>query len=435
MKTLLRNLGLLLIGLLLFQARAHAVLTIEITQGVEGALPLAVVPFSVMPGGAAPDTDVAAVISADLGRSGRFRPLPPEDMLARPHDAAEVKYEDWRVLGMENLVVGRLEPNPDGSYEVRFQLLDVFRASQLLGYSITARPGELRRAAHYISDLIYEKLTGERGAFNTRIAYVTVQRPAKGETLFGLQVADSDGHNPQTILSSREPIMSPSWSPDGNRLAYVSFEGKRSAVYVQDVRTGQREQVTSSPGINGAPAWAPDGQRLALTLSKDGNPEIYVLYLYSKRLARITNSLGIDTEPSWAPDGMSLAFTSDRGGTPQIYRASLDGGRTQRLTFDGSYNASPDFSRDGKRLAVVNGDGRSFHIAVQDLDSGVLQVVTDTPLDESPSFAPNGSMIIYATQSGGRGVLAATSVDGRVKQRLLLTEGEVREPTWSPFLQ
>lgn len=431
--TTLRHLAGILLGLLLFQGQAHAVLTIEITQGVEGALPVAVVPFAWEGAGARPDTDVAAVISADLNRSGRFRPLPAEDMLARPSDAAQVQYADWRVLGIENLVVGRILPRGDGSYEVRFQLLDVFRANQLIGYSINARPNELRRAAHYISDLIYEKLTGEPGAFDTRIAYVTVQRPKAGETIYTLQVADSDGYGPRTVLTSREPIMSPSWSPDGRRLAYVSFESKRSAIYLQDVASGARERVTDFPGINGAPSWSPDGQRLALTLSKDGNPEIYVLYLTSKRFNRLTNNLAIDTEPSWAPDGQSLLFTSDRGGSPQIYRMWLDSGRVQRVTFEGSYNASGSFSADGKRIAMVHGDGRRFHIAVQDVDSGALQVLTDTTMDESPSFAPNGSMVIYATQRSGGGVLAATSVDGRVKQRLLLSEGEVREPAWSPF--
>ena len=425
--------GLVLLGMTLFQGQARAVLTIEITQGVEGAMPIAVVPFAWEGGVPVGDSDIAAVVSADLARSGRFRTLPEADMLAHPHDAAEVNYQDWRVLGMDSLAVGRVRDLGAGNYEVRFQLLDVLRADQLLGFSINARSGELRRAAHHISDLIYEKLTGERGAFNTRVAYITARGGAKAQT-YVLQVADSDGFNPQTILTSKEPLMSPSWSPDGARLAYVSFENKQAEVYVQDVGTGRRQRVAAYPGLNGAPAWSSDGRRLALTLSKDGNPDIYVLDVGSGSLRRVTNNLAIDTEPAWAPDGQSLVFTSDRGGQPQIYRAYLDGRREQRLTYDGSYNARAEFSPDGKLLALVHGEGNAFHIAVLDLSNNAMQVLTDTRMDESPSFAPNGRMIIYATQARGRGVLAAVSVDGRVKQRLVLQEGDVREPAWSPFL-
>lgn len=412
---------------------AQAALTIEISEGVEGALPIAVVPF----GWAGPQPlpeDVGAIVAADLQRSGRFAPLAPEDLLSRPTQAAQVNYRDWRLLGVDNLVIGRIEPAGPDQYNIQFQVLDVLRGQQVTGYSVPASRAQLRRAAHYIADLIYEALTGERGAFNTRIAYVTVKRAGDAKQ-YELQVADSDGYGPQTIVRSKEPIMSPTWSPDAQRVAYVSFEKRRAEIYVQDMRTGTRAQVAAFAGINGAPAWSPDGSRLALTLSRDGNPEIYVLRLADGNLRRITQSPAIDTEPVWMPDGNSLIFTSDRGGGPQLYQVPVGGGAPKRLTFEGNYNASADVSADGRRLAFVHRDaGGKYRVAVLDLERRLLQVISEGDLDESPSFAPNGRMVLYASESGNRGVLAASSVDGRFGQRLRFQEGDVREPAWSPFL-
>ena len=425
-----KRLFLSLLGLL-WSLQAAAALTIEITEGEEGALPIAIVPFGLLDG-AAPAEDLAAIVAADLQRSGRFKTLPVADMLARPKSGSEVEFRDWKALGMEDLVVGSIRPNGSGGYLVRFQLFDVFREEQLAGYNIPATARNLRTTAHYIADIVYQKLTGERGAFNTRIAYVTSTGVGKDQRI-SLKVADADGYNPQTIVTSREPLMSPAWSPDGRKLAYVSFEHGRPAIYIQEVFTGKRRKVTSYKGINGAPAWSPDGRRLALTLSRDGNPEIYVFNLNRKTLTRLTNHYAIDTEPAWSPDGKTIVFTSDRGGKPQIYRVPANGGKVRRVTFEGDYNARASYSPDGRLLALVTRVGRDYRIAVLDLESGGLQVLSDGRLDESPSFAPNGSMIIYATKAGGKGELAAVSVDGRVRQRLALQEGDVREPAWSPF--
>ena len=431
MKTL-RNLLWTWALCLLLPVRADAGLTIEITSGVEGATPIAIVPFG-WQGKAPPPVDVAAVVSADLARSGRFAPLPEQDLISRPTRGSEVNFRDWRLMGVGSLLVGRLVPLGDGRIRLEFQLFDTIRGTQLAGYSLTVRPGNLRQAAHYVSDVVYETLTGERGAFQTRIAYVTVTGTGKARR-YRLQVADADGYGQKTIVSSPEPLMSPAWSPDGRRLAYVSFEGKHSAIYVQEVATGKRVEVSRDRGINGAPAWSPDGTRLALTLSRDGNPEIYILDLRNGRRRRLTRHPAIDTEPVWEPDGSGILFTSDRGGGPQIYRISLSGDRARRLTFEGGYNASPDVSPDGKRIAFVHRDAQGrYRIALLDRESGQMQLLSDGRLDESPSFAPNGSMVLYATEYNGRGVLAAVSVDGRVSQRLRFQAGEVREPAWSPF--
>ncbi|CAK0768979.1 Tol-Pal system periplasmic protein TolB [Gammaproteobacteria bacterium] len=410
-------------------------LTIEISGGQEGALPIAVVPFGTSGVGSVP-VDIAGTIAADLRRSGRFSPLPEKDIIAHPHAAAEVHFEDWRLLGTENLVVGFVQSSgPGNGYTVQFELFDVFKGIRLTGLSFAVDPSKnLRRVAHQIADIIYERLTGERGAFNTRIAYV-VAGPNRGRynNTYTLQIADADGYNPQTILTSKEPILSPTWSPDGSRLAYVSFENRRSAIYVQDLRTSKRDVVASYPGTNSAPAWSPDGRRLAVSLSKDGNSEIYILDLSSNSPQRLTNNTAIDTEPSWSPDGSSIVFTSDRGGSPQIYRMSIGGGREERITFEGSYNAGAQFSPDGKRLVLVHGNGSANHIAVLDLEGGVLREISQSGLDESPSFSPNGTMVIYASEEGGRGVVRVVSVDGRIPQRLGVQENNVREPTWGPL--
>jgi TolB protein len=419
-------------GLTLVPFRADAVLTIEITQGVEGALPIAVTPFAAE-GVPATAQDVSAVVSADLQRSGRFSLLPAERQPPRPTDPSAIDFGPWRAAGIEDLVTGKVAPDPSGGYQVEFRLFDVFQGGQLVGRSYVVPEHRLRALAHQISDVVYEKLTGERGAFSTRIAYVIVTRGAGNRSRYELQVADADGYNPQTVLIAQEPVLSPAWSPDGRKLAYVSFENRQAHVFMQDLATGRRERVAAYPGLNSAPAWSPDGRSLALSLSKDGNPEIYILDLASRQLRRITNNLAIDTEPAFSPDGRWLIFTSDRGGNPQIYRVPVGGGSPERLTFQGDYNARASFSPDGKRLVLLHGDGGSYRIAILELRDKSLRELTDDRLDESPSLAPNGSMVIFATLAGDRGVLAAVSVDGRVRQRLVSGEGDVREPAWGPF--
>jgi len=415
---------------------ARAVLNIEITQGVDEATPIAVVPFG-NSGMATLPVDLAEIISADLQRSGRFSPLPRRDFLARPSEGRQVRFKDWRVLNAENLVIGKITRSGNG-YTIQFQLFDVFRGVQLVGYNIPADGrvlpvSGLRRAAHQIADIIYEALTGERGVFATRIAYVTAVEGLSGALKYSLMVADADGYGSRAVLNSKQPLLSPSWSPNGKWLAYASFEKRRPKLFIQEIVSGRREMLTSFPGLNGAPSWSPNGRKLAMVLSKDGNPEIYLYDRSRKKLRRLTHHLGIDTEPVWAPDGRSIVFTSDRGGQPQLYRISVNGGDAQRLTFEGKYNAKASFSPDGKLLAMVHGANGKYYIALLELETGILRVLTDGALDESPSFAPNGSMIIYATRGRRSGVLAAVSVDGRVKQRLSLPEGDAREPAWSPF--
>jgi TolB protein len=417
--------------LFLWQGSASAALTIEITQGAEGAMPVAVVPFGWEGAGQPPAEDVAAIIAADLQRSGRFRLLPEADMLSRPHSVAQVDFREWQLLGRDALLVGSMKANGPGGYLIQFQLFDVLRGEQLAGFSVPTTDRGLRLTAHQIADIVYEKLIGVPGAFATRIAYITEEKQDGGTKVY-LRIADADGFNPQTIVSSPEPLMSPAWSPDGNRIAYVSFEKRRHAIYVQEVVTGRRDKLASFDGINGSPAWSPDGRRLAMTLSKDGNPEIYVMDLASRRLTRLTQSSAIDTEPAWSPDGQHIVFTSDRGGAPQIYRVSAAGGSVQRVTFENDYNARASYSPDGKSLALVTRSKGQFRIGLLDLERNLLQVLTRGSLDESPSFAPNGSMILYATKQGRRGVLSAVSADGGVRQRLVVDVGDVREPAWSP---
>ncbi|MEJ1363679.1 MAG: Tol-Pal system beta propeller repeat protein TolB [Candidatus Sedimenticola sp. (ex Thyasira tokunagai)] len=422
----------LLLMLLCFSLNAAA-LNIEITQGAEGAVPIAVVPFGWTGPGTPPSEDIASIIRYDLAHSGRFRAMPVKDMLAQPHNDSEVEFRDWKALGMDNLVVGQVTANGEGGYLIRFQLFDVFKGEQLTGYEIPSTVKNLRSRAHQIADVIYEKLTGQRGAFDTRIAYVTSTRKADGSEQVMLMVADADGVNARDLLTSKAPLMSPAWSPDGRYIAYVSLENKQAAIYVQELRPARRQKVASFKGINSAPAWSPDGRKLAMTLSKDGNPEIYIYDINRKTLARLTNHYAIDTEPAWSPDGRYLVFTSDRGGRPQIYRIPSFGGKVTRVTFEGDYNARASYSGDGKLLTLVTRRGGAFRIAVLDLASGSQQLLSDGDLDESPSFAPNGSMVIYATKNGGKGELAAVSVDGQVHQRLPEQVGDVREPVWSPF--
>lgn len=424
----------LIVLMLMFSFKTQAALTIEITEGVEAALPIAIVPFSWKgtPGQKAPQ-QLADIVAADLQRSGRFKPLDPSNMLSRPDNGDDVDFRDWRVFKMENLVVGRVTPNGSGGYMVRFQLFDVYRGEQLLAYNIPTTAADMRSTAHHISDLIYETLTGIPGAFATRIAYVTSTAGTGKNKKVQLHIADADGFNAQPIVTSTEPLMSPAWSPDGRRLAYVSFEKSKPSIWVQEVFTGKRDRLTAFKGINGAPAWSPDGRSLAMALSKDGNSEIYIMDIASRKLRRLTNHWAIDTEPAWSPDGKQLVFTSDRGGSAQIYRVAAGGGKPERLSWEGKYNARASYAPDGKSLTLITRVNGNYRIGVQDLDSGIMNVLSSGRLDESPSFAPNGSMIIYATRAGGKDVLAAVSTDGRVKQRLALKAGDVRDPVWSPY--
>lgn len=424
---------ILVFVLLQFVSFNTAALEIVIDKGVENPIPVAIVPFGWSQASSVAPLDVAGVISSDLTRSARFAAMDPQDMPQQPADFNDVNFKDWRLLGMENLVIGRLNLNADGQYDMEFRLLDVYKGKQIAGFRIPSSGDNLRRTAHEISDIIYEKLIGIRGAFATRIVYVTVNKSRDGSKTYSLIIADADGYNPQVLLESKEPILSPSWSPDGRKLAYVSFEGKNSAIYIQDILSGNRELIASNPGINSAPAWSPDGSQLALTLSKDGNPEIYILHISSRVLRRVTSNAAIDTEPAWSSDGKTIAFTSDRGGSPQIYTVKVEGGQPRRISFTGNYNAAPEYSPDNTRLAVVHGDRGTYRIGLLDPENGNVESLTDSRMDESPSFAPNGHMIIYTT-TGARGTaLAAISIDGSVHQRLALQDGEVREPVWGPF--
>lgn len=411
---------------------ARAVLTIEITEGVAGAQPIAIVPFAQQGFVDRLPVDVARVVSDDLARSGRFKVLPREDMLSRPATGDLINFRNWQALGQDNLVVGSIQREPSGRYVVQFELYDVFKNRQLLGFRIPDSGDNLRGLAHRISDIIYEKLTGQAGAFSTRIAYVTSTQDLSGKLRYQIQVADADGFAPKTIVTSTEPLMSPAWSPSGNHLTYVSFEKGRSSIYTQTLTTGQREKLHSFKGINGAPSWSPDGTRLALTLSKDGSADIYVYNVITRQFRRLTTHYAIDTEPDWSPDGRHILFTSDRGGKPQLYRLAVNGGRVERITFEGDYNARGRYSPDGKSICMVHRVNGAYRIGLLDLSSGFIRVLTEGSLDESPSFAPNGSMILYSTKDGRRSVLAAVSSDGRVHQRLRLQGGEVREPAWSP---
>ena len=421
---------LVVAGVLLFATSAQAQLRLDITQGVRDAVPIAVVPFGGQAEGGS--GDVAAVIAGDLQLSGRFKPLERRDLVARPTQGAQVRFEDWRLLKSDFLVIGRVEPAANG-LAVEFELFNVQTGQSLLTQRLLTTERGLRGTAHRIADLIFERLTGIPGAFSTRIAYVAVDGRPPAQR-YRLIVADADGFGPRTITESGLPIMSPAWSPDGQSLAYVSFEGKASAIYVQRLATGERRRVSARAGINGAPAWSPDGRKLALTLSRDANLDIYVLELATQGLTRLTTDNAIDTEPEWSRDGASIYFTSDRAGNAQIYRIGAAAGQEpQRLTFTNGYNARPRVAPDGESLALVTLDRGNYRIATLDFKTRNLHVLTDGRQDEAPSFAPNGATIIYATQAGPRGSLAMVSADGRFQQRLSSDTGDVREPVWSPF--
>jgi TolB protein len=423
-----------LCGVALFVSPSRGEFVVEVTRGQDDAIPIAIVPFTAADA-AADSFDVAHLVSDDLARSGRFKSMNRKDMIEEPHTGAKISFDDWRRLGNDYILVGQLQPQEPDRYNISFELYNVLNRQRLLGYQISTNRAGMRLASHQVADMVFEKILGIRGAFATRIAYVSVLGSVPNRS-YRLIVADADGENPHTVMQSNEPLMSPSWSPDGQNLAYVSFEARLPSVYVQYLKTGERRRVSAKAGVNQAPAWSPDGKKLALTLStRDGNLDIYVLDLTTQALSRITDDPSIDTEPQWSKDGQSLYFTSDRAGGPQIYRVGIQpGDHPRRLTFQGNYNARPRLSPDESQLAFVTQEDGAYRIAVMDLRGrGEVQVLTKGRFDVSPSYAPNGAEIIYASRDRGRGVLALVTADGRVQERLVSSEGEVQEPAWSPF--
>lgn len=434
---------------LLVATASYAVLDLQLTQGVRGAIPIAIVPFAGQSDSQSPD-NVATVVNADLQNSGRFNTMDQSGMQQKPSGADQVDFSYWQKQNQSNVVVGSVAPASGGRYQVQFQLLNTYankggddkktsgpawQNAVVLSNSFTVDASQLRGVAHHISDLIYENLTGDKGVFSTRIAYVVAQASAGGRGQYTLEVSDMDGYNPKPLLQSNQPIMSPAWSSDARRIAYVSFENGDPVVYVQDVNSGSRQVASNFQGLNSAPDWSPNNQKLALVLTRTGYPKIFVMGVGSKQVTQVTDGSAIDTEPVWSKDGGSIYFTSNRGGQPQIYRVAASGGAAQRVTFQGSYNASPSLSADGKTLAMLNGSNNQFNIAVQDLASGRFMLLTQSGQNQAPSIAPNGKMVLYATQSNGRGVLGMASIDGRVKIMLPARQGDVREPAWAPFSQ
>ncbi|MES2180588.1 MAG: Tol-Pal system beta propeller repeat protein TolB [Pseudomonadota bacterium] len=407
---------------------ANATLEIEISGGGAQQVPIAIVPFGQV-GNSANQDSISSIVSADLKRSGLFRVLETGGVVSRPTDISQIKYAEWAALQAQAMAVGNIEHMPDNRLKVTFQLADVLKQNQLAGMQYNIAPNQLRATAHKIADVIYQKLTGESGIFSSRIAYIN-----KSKGRYALQVADADGENPLTMVSSNEPIISPTWSPDGSKIAYVSFEKKKPIIFIQSL-SGQRTVLANFKGNNSAPAWSPDGNRLAIVLTYSGNSQVYIINADGSGLKQLIKSDAIDTEPTWSRDAKWIYFSSDRGGKPQIYKVSSAGGEPQRVTFEGAYNVSPRLSPDGKSLAMIRNDGGKFRVALQDLASGQVQLLSEGGQDESPSFAPNGRVLLYATRTGGRGALAAVSSDGRVKQRLSESGGDIREPAWGPLMK
>lgn len=428
---------------IVFSTSSYAALDLELTQGINAALPIAVIPFANQQANVSGDKTLTQIISNDLQNSGQFRVKGSGLLGEQPTTAEQIDSEVWRQRGVDDVLVGQIKSLGRHRFRVSFQLVSTVEAGAgadnqtsrvLLSQSYDTPQSGLRQLAHHISDLVYEKLTGVRGVFSTKIAYILVQRRRHQPTQYTLEVSDVDGFDQQVLLTSTQPIMSPAWSPDGRKLAYVSFEGHRSSIYVQNIATAKRELVASYPGINGAPAFSPDGSQLALVLTLTGNPKIYTYNLASKKLTRLTNGYAIDTEPSWASDGKSLLFTSNRGGNPQIYRYSFGNNQIERISFSGNYNARASYMPSEQNIIMMHRETGLFGIARENLDSGQIDVLVQTGEDESPSLSPNGKMIVYATKYGGRGVLALVSSDGKIKVRLPAREGSVQEPAWSPFL-
>lgn len=428
-------------SLMAITCTSNAAVDLELTQGVKSTIPVAIVPFA----GNATSTellDLAAIINSDLQSSGRFTLLDRAKMLEKPQNPDQVNSKTWQNVGMDNLVVGTIKPAADGRNQVSFQLVDIYggqkgaagaKASAVLSKEFLVPNQGMRKLAHHISDLVYEKLTGEKGIFSTHIAYVVVEKSKNIPVRYRLEVADVDGNDPKNLIVSKEPIMSPSWSPNGTSIAYVSFEKNHAGIYIQDIASGKRRLVTDYPGINGAPSWSPDGTKLAFTLSKEGSPSIFTLDLGTNNLVQRTSGGSIDTEPRWSPDGKSIIFTSNRSGGPQIYSLDLDTNGVQRVTYEGNYNASGSFSPDGKNIIMLHQEGGAYNIAMQNLQTGKIDLLTETGRDQSPSVAPNGSMVVFSTKSGPKQVLGMVSTDAKVQFKLPGREGDIREPSWSPL--
>jgi len=409
-----------------------AKLIIPVSGSVDDATPIAVVPFEYVGTSAAP-YDFAEVIDADLQSSGEFDPMSRTDMVVKPNENALFNYSDWQLLGADVVVTGKYFETSPGKYNLVLDAYDTIRTKKLITYSLPVTERNFRASAHHLSDVVYEKITGVKGIFSTRVAYINVVGGFNSKT-FELIVSDVDGENQAVVARSRAPLMSPAWSPDGRQLAYVSFENENSEIFIQDLSSGSRRSVSKKDGINSSPAFSPDGKSLAMTLSRGtGNLDVYVMDLASERLKRLTDSRSIDTEANWSADGQSIFFTSDRAGQPQIYKVSKNGGAAKRVSFIGNYNARPRVSSDGKNLAVVHADQGAYQIAMVNHKNGRVLNLTDGSLDEAPSVSPNGRIVIYATTRGGKGVLATVSADGGSKPSYLPAVGDVREPAWSPF--
>ncbi|MCY1329101.1 Protein TolB [compost metagenome] len=423
-----------LLALVALAGLARAADPLVVSTGTDRAVPIAVVPFGWQGGNVLPE-DMSTIIGNDLRNSGYFEPIPRQNMISQPAQASEVIYRDWSAIGAQYVLIGSIVP-AGGRLQVQYGLFNVATQQQVLTGSVGGSTDQLRDMSHYIADQAFEKLTGIKGAFSTKMLYVTAERFSVDNTRYTLQRSDYDGARAVTLLQSREPILSPRFSPDGRRIAYVSFEQKRPRIFMQYVDTGRREQISNFEGLNGAPAFSPDGNRLAFVLSRDGNPEVYMMDLGSRQLRRLTNNAAIDTEPFWGKDGSTLYFTSDRGGKPQVYKMNVNSGSAERVTFIGNYNANPKLSADEKTLVMVHRQQgfTNFQIAAQDLQRGSLRVLSNTTLDDSPTVAPNGTMLIYATRQQDRGVLMLVSINGRVRIPIPTAQGDVREPSWSPYL-
>ncbi len=418
----------------IFSTPVFAYLSMELTRGVAGAVPIAIVPFATH--GQTPPQDVSQVIINDLKNSGRFK------VFYNDHTAENMPVSYYRSIGADSVVTGQVRQVDSDHYEISFKLADTFKnkeegnSAPLLSNQFVVPASQLRSVAHHISDLIYRQIIGVRGVFSTKLAYIVVERSDNGNARYTLEVSDADGYNPRPLLVSNDPIMSPAWSPNGKQIAYVSFENKHAAIYVEDVATGSRRLLSEFRGINGAPAWSPDGRKLAVVLSKDGSPNIYMMDLASRSLTQMTHDWSINTEPSWSRDGRFIIFTSNRSGGPQIYQKNLATGAISRVTYEGNYNARASFTPDGNHIVVLNQESKLFNIGILDLDTGTFRVLTNSSGtdNESPSVAPNGSMILYGTIYSGRSVLSMVASDGSVQLRLPARNGEVQDPAWSPYL-
>ncbi len=417
---------LMVLGIAFISLSVKADVTIEILGGTANQIPIAVAPFQQQDHQLNPNS-ISAIIEADLRRSGLFKTLDTRGIASIPHSPAEINFSDWSAIQAQTLTIGSVESLSGNRLRVTFRLFDVLRQSQMLAMEFTVVQSQQRATAHKIADLIYEKLIGEPGDFSTKITYV-----AKMGDTYSLQVADADGFGAQTIVSSKEPIISPSWSPDGSKLAYVSFEKKKPVIYVQSVLTGRRTTLANFKGNNSAPAWSPDGNSLAIVLTYSSNSQIHIISADGTSLRKLSSNGAIETEPAWSPDGKTIYFTSNRGGAPQIYQMPVNGGEAKRVTFEGGYNVSPHIADNGKLMTFIKQVPAGFRVAVMDLQTGYSQVLGNNAEDESPSFSPNGRMILYATRIRGKGTLAAVSTDGKINQVFTDNAMDIREPSWGP---